>query len=268
MDQNQSVPLSTTSAELLQAQAKLWCHAYRYVESMALKSAIDLGIPKAIHRNNGSASLPELLAALPLATNKKRFLSRLMRLLVTSGIFTQETSVHGTTSVYRLTATSRLLVDGIFVNLTSFVNGPTTPNPLDAFLRLGEWFQNDGDTTPFTMVNGSDFWDAISHDARVNMGFNAAMASDSHFVAEIAIREYAETFMSIRSLVDVGGGDGTMARTIVKAFPHIKCLVLDQPHVVHGIPNVDMVEYVAGDMMDFIPPADVVLLKIHIVRVP
>uniref|UniRef100_A0A0E0QEU8 O-methyltransferase C-terminal domain-containing protein n=1 Tax=Oryza rufipogon TaxID=4529 RepID=A0A0E0QEU8_ORYRU len=200
MDQNQPIPfpapLSTTGtdaddAELLQAQAELCCHAWRHMESMALKCAIDLGIPSAIHRNGGSASLPDLLATLPIAENKSPFLHRLMRFLTVSGIFTSADD-----GVYQLT--------------------------------------------------------------RV-----ASMAADSKFLAEIAIRRHAEAFMTnVSSLVDVGGGDGSMARAIVKAFPHIKCLVLDLPHVVRGIPADGFVEYVAGDMMDFVPPANVVLLKL------
>uniref|UniRef100_A0A0D3GWR5 O-methyltransferase C-terminal domain-containing protein n=1 Tax=Oryza barthii TaxID=65489 RepID=A0A0D3GWR5_9ORYZ len=199
MDQNQPIPfpapLSTTGtdaddAELLQAQAELCCHAWRHMESMALKCAIDLGIPGAIHRNGGSASLPDLLATLPIAENKRPFLHRLMRFLTVSGIFTSAD-------------------DGVY-QLTRVVS----------------------------------------------------MAADSKFLAEIAIRRHAEAFMNVSSLVDVGGGDGSMARAIVKAFPHIKCLVLDLPHVVRGIPADGFVEYVAGDMMDFVPPANVVLLKL------
>nr|XP_015649189.1 O-methyltransferase ZRP4 [Oryza sativa Japonica Group] len=111
------------------------------------------------------------------------------------------------------------------------------------------------------MAHGIDVWGAMSLDRALAAGFSASMAADSKFLAEIAIRRHVEAFMNVSSLVDVGGGDGSMARAIVKAFPHIKCLVLDLPHVVRGIPADGFVEYVAGDMMDFVPPANVVLLK-------
>ncbi|KAF0931027.1 hypothetical protein E2562_039489 [Oryza meyeriana var. granulata] len=264
MDENQPIPQSTNSGhtELLQAQAKLWCHAFRYMESMVLKCAIDLGIPNTIHSNGGSVLLPELLATLPIAASKKPFLSRVMRFLTMSGIFTEGTSVDGTTSVYQLTAASQLLVDSITINnLLPFTKGLISQYNFRSFLCLGEWFQNDGDTTPFMMAHGIDIWDAINRDTRLMMNFNAALASDSNFLVEILIRNYTEAFMSMRSLVDVGGGDGAMAKVIAKAFPHVKCLVLDLPHVVHGIPTDDLVEYIAGDMMDFVPPANVVLLK-------
>ncbi|EER96080.2 hypothetical protein SORBI_3002G079300 [Sorghum bicolor] len=61
--------------------------------------------------------------------------------------------------------------------------------------------------------------------------------------------------------MDVGGGDGTMAAAIAKAFPQIRCSVLELPHVVDAAPADCGVQFIAGDMMEFIPPADVLLLK-------
>ncbi|CAO2178119.1 unnamed protein product [Urochloa humidicola] len=55
-----------------------------------------------------------------------------------------------------------------------------------------------------------------------------------------------------------------MARAIATAFPHVRCSVLDLPHVVQNVRGVGGdggTEFVAGDMMDSIPPADAVLLK-------
>ena len=43
-----------------------------------------------------------------------------------------------------------------------------------------------------------------------------------------------------------------------EAFPHVKCSVSELPQVVDGVPADGTVEFVAGDMMDFIPPVDAV----------
>ncbi|RLM57962.1 hypothetical protein C2845_PM18G05280 [Panicum miliaceum] len=56
-------------------------------------------------------------------------------------------------------------------------------------------------------------------------------------------------------------GDGTTAKATVKAFPQMKCTVLDLPEVIRTIPADGVVNYVGGDMFKFIPPAQVVLLK-------
>ncbi|KAK9131977.1 hypothetical protein Scep_011505 [Stephania cephalantha] len=39
-------------------------------------------------------------------------------------------------------------------------------------------------------------------------------------------------FEGLRSVVDVGGGVGIMARAIAEAFPRIKCTVLDLSHII------------------------------------
>ncbi|VAI25263.1 unnamed protein product [Triticum turgidum subsp. durum] len=46
------------------------------------------------------------------------------------------------------------------------------------------------------------------------------------------VRECRGLFNGLQSLTDCCGGDGTTARAIVKAFPHIKCNVLDLPKLV------------------------------------
>ncbi|RLN35655.1 hypothetical protein C2845_PM03G27750 [Panicum miliaceum] len=62
-------------------------------------------------------------------------------------------------------------------------------------------------------------------------------------------------------MVHVAGCTGGAAKAVAAAFPRIKCTVLDLPHVIHGVPADGQVEFVAGDMMDFIPQADALLLK-------
>ncbi|VAH71771.1 unnamed protein product [Triticum turgidum subsp. durum] len=46
------------------------------------------------------------------------------------------------------------------------------------------------------------------------------------------LRECHGLFSGLQSLTDCCGGDGTTARSIVKAYPHIKCNVLDLPKLV------------------------------------
>ncbi|XP_072148033.1 acetylserotonin O-methyltransferase 3-like [Setaria viridis] len=88
------------------------------------------------------------------------------------------------------------------------------------------------------------------------------MRSDSRFVSEILVRECGEVFAGVASLVDAGGGDGTTAMAIARAFPHVRCSVLELPHVVDAAAAAgSTVEFVAGDMLEFIPPAELVLKK-------
>ncbi|BBG99377.1 O-methyltransferase 1 [Prunus dulcis] len=65
----------------------------------------------------------------------------------------------------------------------------------------------------------------------------------------------------VGSLVDVGGGTGTVAKSIADAFPHMKCTVLDLPHVVADLKGRKNLEYVAGNMFEAVPAADAIFLK-------
>ncbi|PHT53639.1 Tabersonine 16-O-methyltransferase [Capsicum baccatum] len=65
----------------------------------------------------------------------------------------------------------------------------------------------------------------------------------------------------MKSLVDVGGGTGTVAKAIGNAFPKINCIVFDLPHVIEGCEGTKNLSYVGGDMFKSIPSADEILLK-------
>jgi hypothetical protein len=54
---------------------------------------------------------------------------------------------------------------------------------------------------------------------------------------------------------------GNMAKAIANAFPHVRCSVLELPQMADSMPVGGLVEFVAGDMMESIPQADVVLLN-------
>ncbi|CBI21922.3 unnamed protein product, partial [Vitis vinifera] len=80
-------------------------------------------------------------------------------------------------------------------------------------------------------------------------------------IASVVVGECKEVFRGLSSLIDVGGGTGTMAKVIAKAFPHLKCTVFDQPHVVANLQGGENLEFVGGDIFEAIPPADAILLK-------
>jgi hypothetical protein len=260
--------MMSSGEELSRAEAELWCHAFGYLKSTALQCAIKLGIPNAIDRCGGAASLSELHAALPVTASKRACLSRLMRFLAVSGIFREEAAG----SRYSLTPVSRLLVtpDGNggrsgHACLSQLILLTNLPLHLSASQCLAEWLQKDDGTeaeTPLAMAHGRSLYSVVGTDVEYAQFFNKGMASDSRFVAENVVCECREVFTGVTFLVDVGGGDGTMARAIAKAFPQIRCSVLELPHVVDAAPVDCGVEFVAGDMTEFIPPADVLLLKV------
>ncbi|CAL5027882.1 unnamed protein product [Urochloa decumbens] len=266
------------SEELLQAQLELWHHAFGYVKSMALAVAIDLGIPDAIHRSGGAATLPQILAEIGLCPSRLHGLRRLMRALTVAGTFTISTTssedgggAGNEEAVYELTPASRLLVtdDGEGLSpVLSLVLNPFRVSPLG--MGIGAWFRlrDDDDDgrrrpAPFAVAHGGrNMWEVAARKPAFNALVNDAMAADSRFLMRIVLRECgAEVFGGVGSLVDVAGGLGGAATAVARAFPEMDCSVLDLPHVVANAPSGGGVRFVAGDMFQSIPPADAVFLK-------
>ena len=85
------------------------------------------------------------------------------------------------------------------------------------------------------MANGTPIWEATCQVTEVNEMMNEGLSNDARLTIELIVRDCGEVFQGLASLVDVGGGRGTLARVIADAFPAIKCIVLDLPHVVEGL---------------------------------
>ncbi|KAK6120704.1 hypothetical protein DH2020_045556 [Rehmannia glutinosa] len=109
--------------------------------------------------------------------------------------------------------------------------------------------------------NGNEDEDGYWIEERWNGLFNEGMASDARFVVSVLIKEYKQVFEGLKSMVDVGGGTGLVAKGIADAFPDMKCVVLELPHVVAGLEGDKNLSYVGGDMFESIPHADAVFLK-------
>ncbi|KAL6627784.1 hypothetical protein ACP70R_031510 [Stipagrostis hirtigluma subsp. patula] len=257
-----------TDAELLQAQADLWRHSLYYLTSMALKCTIELGIPTAIHSHGGVISLQDLVNVLSLPPNKLPFLRRVMRLLVTSGVFAIDSN--GEVEAYRLNPLSWLLVDGVVseehANQKYFVLATNAQRCIEAALKLADWFKKDMEPplpSPFEEVHGAPLFDESTPllDKELDALVNEGCAAHDNLGTDVIIRECVDLFKGLQSLTDCCGGDGKTVRSIIKAFPHIKCTVLDLPRVIEKVPTDSVINFVAGDMFNLVPPAQAVMLK-------
>jgi len=252
-----------TNQALLDAQLELWHTTFGFIKSMALKSALDLRIADAIHSHGGGATLPQVVAAVKLHPSKIPCLRRLMRVLAATGVFSVDQSPSGGGEPeYTMTPVSRLLVGS--QNIAPFITMALNPAFVSPFLELGTWFQKElPGPCVFKHTYGLTLWEHAGRDATFNALVNDSMVSDSHFIMDIAIKECPGAFLGISSLMDVGGGLGAAAQTISKAFPDVKCSVLDLDHVIAKAPSDTGVQYIAGDMFDSVPPADAMFLKVQ-----
>jgi hypothetical protein len=177
-----------------------------------------------------------------------------MRILIHSGFFKVEECSTGEEG-YLLTTACKLLLKDEPMSVYPYIHFVLDPMRTNVWHQLSDWFQND-DPTLFTKS-----WDLGAQNPDFNRSVNEGMASDSRLVSRVLTDDFKHVFEGISSLVDVGGGTGTMAKAIAEAFPQLKCSVLDLPHVVEGLDSYQNLDFIGGDMFQSIPPADAVLLK-------
>ncbi|XP_047172029.1 probable O-methyltransferase 3 [Vigna umbellata] len=248
------------SSKLLEAQTHIFNQTFGFINSMSLKCAIDLCIPDVIHNYGQSMPLSKLIASLPIHPSKTCFVSRLMQILVHSGFFSQHSDDSKQEVSYALTDASALLLKEHPFSMTCLPQVILDPILVNPWFQFSTWFTNDV-PTPFHAQNGMTFWDYAGREPKLNHLFNDAMTNDTRLISSVMIEKCKGVLEGMESLVDVGGGTGTMAKAIAKSFPHLKCTVFDLPHVVHGLQGTDNIEYVGGDMFQAIPSADSIMLK-------
>ncbi|KAJ8754863.1 hypothetical protein K2173_015375 [Erythroxylum novogranatense] len=249
-------------SELLQAQAHIWNHMFMFINSMSLKCAVQLGIPDIIHSHGKPMTLSQIATSISvLHPTKVHCLSRLMRILVHSGFFERrKLGQSNHEEGFVLTNASLLLLENNPFTLTPLLLCMLDPIITQPWEYLSAWFQND-DTTPFKTAHGRMLWEYAGQEQRLNKIFNEAMASDSRLIAHVLITECKGVFEGLKSLVDVGGGTGTVSKAIAKTFPKMDCIVFDLPHVIADLQDCENLKYVGGDMFHVIPAADAILLK-------
>ncbi|RWR89627.1 trans-resveratrol di-O-methyltransferase [Cinnamomum micranthum f. kanehirae] len=246
--------------EFFQAQAHIWYHIFNLASSMSLKCAVELGIPDVIHNHGRPMKLLELTDALPVSPAKIAHVNRLMRLLVHTGFFALQKNEDGEEG-YALTPSSRLLLNESRMSLSPFILMFLDPVLESQYHFLSRWFQGEAASVMET-ATGLGVWEFMAQNPETSNRFNRAMACDSKIIMEILVNECSGFFKGVRSVVDVGGGTGETAMTIGRAFPHIKCTVLDLPHVVATVPKTSTdIDFVGGDMFESIPKVDAVFLK-------
>jgi SAM-dependent methyltransferase len=145
----------------------------------------------------------------------------------------------------------------------SDISGWTAWGRLDHSVRTGK--------PAFDEVFGSDFFTWLQrHPASFGV-FHQAMTSLSAASGGAVAAAY--DFSSVRTLVDVGGGQGTLLSMLIDRFPNIKGVLFDRPEVVQSAGELLMrggraakIEVVAGDFFESVPVgADAYILK-HIIH--
>ncbi|KAJ0986594.1 hypothetical protein J5N97_004950 [Dioscorea zingiberensis] len=248
-----------TTKELLEAQAHVWNLMLSYLKSMCLKSAVELGIADVLKNHGKPMELSDLMSALSISPSRTDSFRRFMRTLTHIDLFAEKLNP-GHEVKYVLTPSSHLLVSGETMNVIPLASLEADPMLIGPSQVIGPWFKSPK-ATSFELFFSKGVWEMASERPEFNKTLNEGIASATRVVCDVVIMTCGQVFRGLKSLVDVGGGTGTMARSIARAFPEIKCTVLDLPHVVDTLKEDSVVEYVGGDMFVSVPPANAVLLK-------
>lgn len=110
----------------------------------------------------------------------------------------------------------------------------------------------------FRHVHGTDLWTYRASHPEENAIFNRSMASNAGRWSVAFGAAY--DFGRFHTLVDVGGGDGTLLAAILAAHPGLNGVVFDQPHVVARAPALlaeagvaERCRVVGGDFFAAVP---------------
>ncbi|KAF3772631.1 Tricetin 3-4-5-O-trimethyltransferase, partial [Nymphaea thermarum] len=263
MDQKKSV--QEKMMEII-AQANVGTLACSYMKSYSLNAVIELGIADIIHSHGQPLTASQLVAKIPTSScGDVPRLDRLMGFLVHAGVFAEVrrlTSEGSSEISYGMTPVSRLLLRDGPQSLLSSLRLMLHPLVVSSWENLPNCFRSgEGYPTAFEAKHGEPLWTKASLDPAFNMLFNEAMSFSSKQLLVRMFDGCGQVFEGVNSLVDVGGGNGTVAAFLAYAFPNIKCMVLDLPHVVASSSPQPNVVFIAGDMFESIPQADVILLK-------
>lgn len=124
--------------------------------------------------------------------------------------------------------------------------------------------------TSFKLAHGSEVFPFYAAHPESLEPFNEAMTNFSEAVIAAIVPAY--DFSSIKKLVDVGGGHGSLLAAILKANPDLRGVLFDLPPAVEGARArlqaagvADRAELVGGDFFESVPMGgDAYLMKLII----
>jgi hypothetical protein len=112
----------------------------------------------------------------------------------------------------------------------------------------------------FRLVHGMSNWEYRAQRPEDNAVFDRYIAANTQRGMRALLDAY--DFGRFATIVDVGGGNGTLLRALRAEHPSLRGIVFDQPHVVAGLDVRDGIEVVAGSFFESVPEGgDAYVLK-------
>lgn len=115
----------------------------------------------------------------------------------------------------------------------------------------------------FEHAHGQPFFEYCKAHPDFGARFNDAMSSGTGALSRAVAEAY--DFSTIRALVDVGGGQGNLLRSVLERFDRVRGVLIDLPEVVDGVdlgPELaSRIDVVAGDFFTEVPAGDAYIMK-------
>lgn len=230
---------TATNAERLQRLIQ----GYQF--SQAVRVATELGIADLLA--DGPLAARELAATTNVHAPS---LERLLRALVSLGVFEEPAP-----GVFQQNALSEMLRAEHPDSMRAFVL-------VSALDHYGSW-ANLGEVvrtgqTVSQLRAGTTTWESRARNPEANKRFNDTMAEHSRKRVVAFLEAY--DCSRFGTVVDVGGGNGSVLAGILQANPHCRGILFDQPHVTSGAEArlaaagvADRATVIGGDFFQSIP---------------
>ena len=232
----------------MSAAAELRRLVNSYQLSQAIHVAAVLGVADLLA--NGPRSSDDLAAA---TEADPRALYRLLRALAAFGLFREDDerrfSLTELGDALRTDAPESVAGWAAFVGRRNIRDAWSA---LEASIRTGE--------NAFRVAHGMSVWEYRAQHREEGEIFDRAMASSTQLVIRSLIEAY--DFGRFGTIVDVGGGNGSLLRELLAEYPKLNGVLFDQPHVVEGVDLGDRGRVVSGSFFESVPEGgDAYLLK-------
>ncbi len=234
--------------------ARLSQLAFGHMNAQILYAAVRLGVPEALARGPVSpGEVADTVGCDPAG------LARLLRALIVLGVAAEVTPGRVT-----LAELGRPLCADHPRSMRSSVLLLGHPATWQAWGALADGVRAGADA--FGHAHGQPLFRYLADDAELSAVFNTAMDEGTEPVAAAVPRSY--DFAAARTVVDVGGGNGTLLAAVLAAAPGACGILYDsdtgsaQAAATLRRPGLaGRVRVAAGDFFAAVPPGDLMLLK-------
>jgi hypothetical protein len=222
-------------------EVDLWGLLHGALTTRALGLVVEFRIPDALAQ--GPRPVADLAAE---AGADAETLYRLLRALASEGIFAEEEP-----GVFRNTPASETLTRGGGVAEFALLFGSIWHQ------AAGE-IRADGPQPAFERIHGTDWWSWLAEHPAERAIFDSAMAEGRGRRAD---RLEAVEWQGDETVVDVGGGNGSLLVTLLERRAGLRGIVFDLPETVRDEEALgERIEFVEGSFFDFVPEGDVYVL--------